>query len=99
MTQGGSRKRKFVVLLVLVLVAAGGWGWACRDMIQAWYWVRQLARAGEADRERLARRVADLGEPAVPRLLECLGESDEAVCANAHAGLDRLGARWGAGDK
>ncbi len=91
-------KRKWVVgtLLSLIVVAAAGLAW--RDTLESWYYVRQLARAGAADRERLAERVAGLGAAAVPGLLDCLNGSDETVCANAGTALDKLGAHWGAGD-
>ena len=95
MTQG---KRKFIAGVVLTLIVAAGWGWARRESLRAWYFVRQLATANEADRERLAERVADLGAAAVPSLLARLGGTDEAVCANLRVALDRLGANWGASD-
>src|ERR671925_267223 len=88
------RGKKFL----LALLAGAGVAWRERVPLQAWFYVRGLARAGEADRARWVGRVASLGEPAVPGLLGCLGQADPAVCANARAGLARLGADWGPHD-
>ena len=98
MAQAGTRKWKLLAGVVLALVIAAGWAWARREALQAWYWVHQLAKASAIDRDPLALRVAELGEAAVPFLLDCLNGSDDAVCANARSALDKLGARWGTGD-
>src|SRR5262249_61191928 len=42
--------------------------------------------------------VAGLGQPAVPGLVDCLGQPDEQVCANAHLALERVTAGWGPDD-
>jgi HEAT repeat protein len=80
------------------MAISGGWAWTQRDTLVAWYCVRQLARSNESDRDRLAERVAERGEAAVPELLDKLSAGDEAVCANVRAALDKIGARWGAAD-
>jgi hypothetical protein len=93
------RGKKFLAgLLLLALLAGAGVAWLERVPLRAWFYVRGLARAGESDRARWVGRVASLGEPAVPGLLGCLGQADPAVCANARAGLARLGADWGPDD-
>jgi hypothetical protein len=91
------RSKKALVALGLLAVVLGGLGlaWLERAPLLAWYYLRGLAKAGDADRQRWAERVAGLGEPAVPGLIDLLAEPDPAVCANAQAGLACLAAAWG----
>jgi hypothetical protein len=86
------------VLVLALLLGGAGLAWTERATLLAWYCVRGLAGAGEGERGRWVERVAGLGETAVPALLDCLERPDEAVCANARAGLARLADDWGAGD-
>jgi hypothetical protein len=69
--------------------------WLERTPLLAWYYLRGLAAADEANRETWVERVVHLGEDAVPGLLDCLGRDSERACANAHAALDCLLGRWG----
>ena len=84
------------VLAVAALVAGGAW--VERAELLAWFYVRSLARSDEAGRARWVDRVSALGEPAVPRLLDCLADPDPMTCANAAAALSSLSAGWGADD-
>jgi HEAT repeat protein len=86
------------VLLLALLLGGAALAWTERATLLAWYCVHGLAHAGEGDRARWVERVAGLGEPAVPALLDCLEGPDEAVCANARAGLARLADDWGPAD-
>ncbi len=93
-----SKKSLAALAFLALLLGGGGVAWLERTPILAWYCVRALASASEGDRQRRAERVADLGDAALPRVLECLAQPDDAVCANARAGLACLAARWGPGD-
>jgi hypothetical protein len=86
------------VLVLALLLGGAGLAWTERATLLAWYCVRGLAHAGEGDRGRWVARVAGLGEAAVPALLDCLERPDDAVCANARAGLARLAGDWGTAD-
>jgi HEAT repeat protein len=89
--------RKWPVPL-LVLLALAGVAWLNRTPLLAWYYLRQLAAAGPAERESWAERVAGLEEAALPGLLEHLSREDVQACANAEAALAHLGRRWGLAD-
>jgi hypothetical protein len=84
--------------MLLVLLAAGAAGWWQRQRLQAWWVMRGLARAGEADRDAWIGRITGLGEPGVEALLETLAEGDDRACRNALAALDHLARLQGAGD-
>jgi hypothetical protein len=90
------RGRKLVaaVLFLVVLVGAGV-AWTERGSLRAWYYLRGLGKAGEADRDAWIERVASLGEPAVEGLLECLARQDGLASRNAAAALDHLARTWG----
>jgi hypothetical protein len=97
----GLRSRKFLGGLALVFVlgcAGAGAAWRERSALLSWLYVRCLARAAEGEREVWVGRVADLGERAVPGLLDCLTHDDARVCGNARAALERLTQSWGAAD-
>jgi len=92
---GASRRRKLILVLLILVVIAAGVAWTQREVIKAYFYVHQLACAGESDRARWAERVASLGEAALPRLLDCW---TPGACANMRAALDQLGHVWGVGD-
>src|SRR5260370_30390700 len=70
MTQTGSRRGKVAAgIILLLLVAAGGSALVQRESLLAWYSVRQLVRSNDADRDRLAQRVAEQGGTAAPGLV------------------------------
>jgi hypothetical protein len=85
---------KKVLIVVVVLLALGAAAWLERTPLLAWYYVRGLAGADEAGRDAWAERVAGLDGAALPGLLKLLGRDDDAVCANARAGLACLVRRW-----
>jgi hypothetical protein len=87
--------KKTALAIAVVLVAlAGAAVWWQRTPLLAWYYVRGLTHADQDSREAWANRVAGLDIAALPRLLDCLQETDPAVCDNMAAGLIRLGERW-----
>jgi hypothetical protein len=91
--------RKFLLVAIIVALLGGGViAWRERAPLLSWFYVRNLARASESNRERWLGRVANLGEAAVPDLLDCLARPESSVCANARAALERLAQSWGAGD-
>jgi hypothetical protein len=90
--------KKLVGAFALVIVfGCGAVAWVERTWLLAWFYVGRLAKSGESDRDRWAENVAGLEEAAVPGLLDLLMESDEEVCRNARAGLEKIGERWGPG--
>jgi len=89
--------RKWIGASVLVLVLAG-LAWVERAPLKVWYCVRELARAGDGDRERWVECVADLDGAALPALFACLGRDDPRTCANVQNALMCLMDRWGRGD-
>jgi hypothetical protein len=84
--------------LLLVLVGGAAVGWAGRGRLGAWYYLRGLGRASQADRGYWIERVADLGEPALEGLLDCLDGDDDRACQNAVAALDHIARTWGEAD-
>jgi hypothetical protein len=82
------------VALLLLGGAALWWG---HEPLLSWYYLRGLARADDAQRDRWAERVAGLDGAAVSPLLDLLAADDRA-CANARAALDALFRRWGPDD-
>jgi hypothetical protein len=91
--------RKFLGALMLVFVlGCAGVAWMERTTLLSWFYIRGLARAAESDRAGWVEKVANLGETALPGLLDCLTQSDAQVCGNARAALERLTQCWGCGD-
>jgi hypothetical protein len=91
-------KKGLLVLGGVVVLALAGGLWLERTPLLAWYYVRSLAAAGEADRDRWAERVAGLEDAALPGLIDCLGRDDARICANARAALACLARSWGTDD-
>src|SRR5439155_17967700 len=85
-------------VVLLVLLVGAGVAWVERTSLRAWWVLRGLRQADEADRAVWIERVADLGEPAFDGLLECLSCPDERTCQNAVAALDHLARTWGPND-
>ncbi|HXG13260.1 MAG TPA: hypothetical protein VNK04_26110 [Gemmataceae bacterium] len=88
-------KRRFLIGAagVAVMLLAGV-VWLGRVPLLTWYYLHQLARAGGAERDAWAERIAGLGGAAVPGLLHLLEQQDSRVCGNARAALARLTERW-----
>jgi hypothetical protein len=84
--------------MLLVLVAGAGVAWWQRDALQTWWVLRGLSRATENNRDAWIERVAALGTPAIPALIECLSEGDDQACLNGLAALDHLARAWGVAD-
>src|SRR5262245_25094564 len=93
----GTKKGLLLAAAALVLTLAG-LAWLNRTPLLTWYYLRGLADAGEADREKWVERLAGLDGAAVPGLLAFLQEGSPMVCGNAGAALARLFKRWGAED-
>lgn len=88
------RKKNVILgLLALFVVAAAVVGWLRRDTLAAWYAVRSLAGAAEADRDACVVRVLQFGDAALPQLMSVLGREDEPACGNVKAALDALAAQ------
>jgi hypothetical protein len=85
-------------LMLVFLLACSGVAWMERSTLLSWFYIHSLSRASADSRGRWVERVANLGETAIPGLLECLGETDASVCENARAGLERLTQVWGTDD-
>ena len=93
------RKRIVVGLVASALLSAGGAiVFVERTPLLAWTYTRFLARASDPERAIWADRVAGLGEDAAPALLAWLTQSDDSVCRNAGAALERWVHQWGADD-
>jgi hypothetical protein len=91
-------RKFFTVLLLVFLFGCGIVAWRERASLLSWFYVYNLARASESNRERWVERVANLGEMALPRLFDCLTQDDTQVCANARAALELMSRMWGSGD-
>ncbi len=91
------RNRRFVGSL-LILATLAGMGWWQRQPLLAWWQVRELTRANEANREVCVARVVALEEAALPRLFDGLATADENVCANLESALCGLAVRWKTAD-
>jgi hypothetical protein len=83
------------LLLTLVMIGVVALAWLERATLQSWFNVYQLAQANDANRQARAEAVADLGDVAVPQLLEYLARPDPTVCQNSRAGLQALVNHWG----
>lgn len=87
--------RKFLTVLLLVfLLGCGLVAWRERASLLSWFYVYNLARASESNRQSWADRVANLGETALPRLFDCLTQEDAQVCTNARAALESMSRTW-----
>jgi hypothetical protein len=82
-----------------VLLAVGcAVAWVQRSNLLAWYRVRGLLQADEAQQALWLDRVESLGEPCLPGLIAGAGQESETVCRNAQSGLFRLARAWGPTD-
>ena len=83
---------------LIVVAGLAGIAWWQREPMLAWYQVRQLTIAYPENREACAKRVVEIGEAAVPRVLSELQNEDAIVCANMEYALMLLLKKWGAAD-
>jgi hypothetical protein len=91
-------RRGIAGLLLVFLLGCGIVAWSERASLLSWFYVYNLTRASEANRQRWVDQVANLGELAFPRLFDCLSQTDAGVCANARAALEQMTHSWGSGD-
>jgi hypothetical protein len=91
-------RRLFTALLLLFLLGGGIVAWCERASLLSWFYVYNLAHASENGRQRWVRRVANLGERALPGLFACLAQRDALVCANARAALEQMTDTWDCDD-
>lgn len=89
------KKMTGTLLLLLGLASLAYWQ---RDPALAWYYVRQLATEPEGDCEACAKKVASLGEGALPRVIVRLKSSDARVCSNMQHALLLVVKTWGVAD-
>jgi hypothetical protein len=91
----GKRLRLFVAAAGIALA---GLAWWQRTPLLTWYYLRQLAAAGEDNRATWVDRAASLDSAVVPGLVDLLQQKDPAVCASAEQTLSALVKRWGPED-
>jgi hypothetical protein len=89
--------KKTWLILAIVCVCAGV-AWWQREPMLAWNYLRQLNGAADEEFEACAQRIADLGEVAVPRLLDGLRDNDATVCARMQYPLVLMARKWGHAD-
>src|SRR5205085_728997 len=92
-----ARLRKWIFVALFAAGALGGAAavvWVERAPILAWYCVRGLAQATDADRALWADRVAGLGEDGEPAVFAYLARPDDGACHNTGAALDRWVSAW-----
>ena len=91
------RKRwKWVALAVLGIVGvAAGVLWTQRTELRVRYYVSRLERAGEDERQAWVERIVAVGEPAIPRLLDCFRRNESGPCAAARLALETMATEWG----
>src|SRR4051794_17573236 len=82
---------------VVASLAGGAVAWVERAELRAWWVLRGLRQAGDEERDAWVARVAELGEPAVEGLLDCL-DGDDRARHNAVAALNHLARSWGTDD-
>src|ERR1700733_14659724 len=85
-------------LALIVVAGFAGLGYWQREPALAWYYVRQLSLAYPDDCEVHARKVAELGEAALPRVLSELQNEDAIVWANMQYALMLMMKKWGVAD-
>jgi hypothetical protein len=87
------RKKPLIVGAVLAVVGLAAAGWFAHKPLLARYYVGQLAQTPEADAEVCIDCVAELGDAAVPRLLD-LFHGDAPGWANAGRALAKIVNAW-----
>jgi hypothetical protein len=85
-------------LALLVVFAGGAIAWMQRETLLARYYVWQLARASDEERDVWVRRTAGLESAALPGLFACLTREDARACTNARQALACLLNQWGVAD-
>jgi HEAT repeat protein len=91
---GGKR----FLLIVSLFLALAAFGWWQRAPLLAWYYVRGLAGAREAERDQWVERVCGLDRAVLPSLLTRLRRDNAPACENTGAALVHLVTSWGNAD-
>jgi hypothetical protein len=91
-------RKKWLILLLALLILAGLACWQRKPFL-SWYYVRQLVHADKENRATWIKRVADLNQTVLPRLLSCLEYPEEQACDNITAALVCLVELWGPEDE
>jgi HEAT repeat protein len=91
-------RKKWLILLLMLLVLAS-LAWWLRKPFLSWYYVRQLVHADKENQAACVKRVAELDQAVVPRLLSCLEYPEEQACENVTAALVCLVELWGPDDE
>src|SRR5207237_7865512 len=92
------RRRLFFGGFVLLILIGVSLAWLERTSLLNWYYLRELSRANEDNRQTWIKRVTRLDSAAVPGLIDCLCQADARACANAAEALEQLAKSWQPGD-
>jgi hypothetical protein len=87
-----------ILLTLIVLASAAALGWWQRGPVLAWWQVRQLTQADDANRAGRVRSISSLGEDAVGPIVSALASADESVCRNLEIGLRAIADDWALDD-
>src|SRR5262249_46261700 len=85
-------------LLLAAAAASATVLWWQRTPLLAWYCVRCLTQANEAEREGWAERIDGLEDAGEEALVSALARESGPGCDNTAFALTALGRRWGAED-
>src|SRR5438876_1902756 len=92
------RRRLFFGGFVLLILIGVSVAWSERTPLLTWYYLRELSRADENNRQTWIKRATGLDSAAVPGLIDCLRQADARACANAAEALGQLTKSWQPGD-
>jgi hypothetical protein len=100
MAQGFSLRNRILLraTLALMVTVVAVVAWSQRTALLTRYYVYRLTHADENERQAWVERVAGM-DSALPRLIDCLRQTDGGVCANAQAGLAHLAGEWDPSDE
>jgi hypothetical protein len=91
-------RRRCLAFTLIGFFVVGLGLWRGKSQLLAWYYVHQLSRAHEGDRETWIKRVSDLDDGVVPCLIKHLSQDDDRACDNVAMAIQELVARWGLDD-
>ncbi len=90
----GVRGLLLTLLFAGGLLALGQWAWNQRTWFLARQWANRLDQATEPQVDSLVQRINELGEPAIPILVEALGSDRDVVARSAKAVIWDEMERW-----